>query len=71
MGWEPIRTYVKPKKLYDFDFQKILVFSPSMGILIVQCRLEDEDEMLYKFRFDRDGLSVEDVTHWMQLPPPP
>jgi hypothetical protein len=76
MQWRKIETYPLPTEAWDFRHPKILVYSPTDGIQMVRCVKEDdgsrdEDAVRYTFRYDNDGFTVEDATHWMPLPEPP
>lgn len=70
MVWLPINIYPLPKKEYDFDYPKALFYSKETGIVVGRCYLQDEDEKLYIFHYDQDGLIIE-PTHWMPLPDKP
>lgn len=70
MKWQPIDTYEKPTKEWDYDHPQALFYSKKQEIVIGRCVLMDSDENEYSFTFDRDGLSIE-PTHWMPLPNPP
>lgn len=71
MEWLPISRYARPTKEWDYSDPKILVYSPSLGVIMARCILEDREEGIYSFRYDRSDFVASDVTHWMPLPKPP
>lgn len=71
MHWMPIESYEKPKDLYDYSYPKILIYSKSLGVLIVRCLMIDDDPLTYIFTFDQAAWQVSDITHWMPLPNEP
>jgi hypothetical protein len=68
--WQPIETFVKPTKEYDYDQPRVLLYSPRTGIVIGMCLLVDEETKEYSFRYDCEWWSIE-PTHWMPLPENP
>ncbi len=72
-NWQPIETYQKPTKVMDYDHPRILGYSPTRGVQVVQCIFFDAEyePQQYAFYFDRDGYRMDDITHWMPLPNAP
>lgn len=65
--WRKIETYPLPRKIFDYDQPKILLYSKQTGGVVGLCVKVDDEPEEYNFQYDRDGLEIT-PTHWMPIP---
>jgi hypothetical protein len=68
--WQPIETYEKPTKEWDFNFPYVLFYVPEMGVVMGRGILRDREKEDHIYLRSFDGWIIE-PTHWMLLPSKP